>query len=83
MFFWINEKQVSRTGSEIPILDFQPTSLWSCVFFQVKDDKIFTFPDDFLWGAATAAYQIEGADPWKNGWHSDGWQGWEDPQDTK
>lgn len=38
-----------------------------CVFFQVKDDKIFTFPDDFLWGAATAAYQIEGADPWKNG----------------
>ena len=31
---------------------------------KVKDDKIFTFPEDFLWGAATAAYQIEGAANW-------------------
>eukprot|EP00435_Cladocopium_sp_Y103_P021808 s2207_g5.t1 len=27
----------------------------------VKDDKALAFPETFLWGAATAAYQIEGA----------------------
>ena len=30
------------------------------------DNKIFDFPPDFVWGAATAAYQIEGA------WDEDG-----------
>ena len=30
------------------------------------DNKIFDFPPDFMWGAATAAYQIEGA------WAEDG-----------
>ncbi|CAE7229045.1 BGL1A [Symbiodinium natans] len=27
----------------------------------VNDDRVLPFPADFLWGAATAAYQIEGA----------------------
>ncbi len=57
---------------------------WVNGFFQVKDDKIFTFPDDFLWGAATAAYQIEGADPWTGKMDKNGLvMAWEDPQDTK
>ena len=30
------------------------------------DSKIFSFPEDFIWGAATASYQIEGA------WDADG-----------
>ena len=28
---------------------------------EVNDDRMLPFPADFLWGAATAAYQIEGA----------------------
>ncbi|CAJ1450751.1 unnamed protein product [Effrenium voratum] len=27
----------------------------------VADDKVLSFPETFLWGAATAAYQVEGA----------------------
>ena len=30
---------------------------------QVADDKVLSFPETFLWGAATAAYQVEGAAP--------------------
>ena len=31
---------------------------------QVNDDRVLAFPSGFLWGAATAAYQIEGAAAW-------------------
>jgi hypothetical protein len=32
----------------------------------ISDDAVYTFPDDFKLGAATASYQIEGA------WNEDG-----------
>lgn len=43
--------------------------------------KAFKFPENFLWGSSTAAYQIEGNNIYSNNWHDEleklknGWDG--------
>lgn len=35
---------------------------------ETLDDEILKFPEDFLWGAATASYQVEGGNLYSNWW---------------
>lgn len=68
LFFFHSESSYLKETMGLLILKIAILALTTLSFVNSQDDEFLygKFPDDFMWGLATSAYQIEG------GWDADG-----------